>query len=89
MDLNSAPTFRLLAGLAVTLCAVAIYSGYTILQLGTARFARPIPAYTREWGVRAAARIEPDRPSSSSCLHRPEKRLLFYGSVLHEGVLFV
>jgi hypothetical protein len=26
---------------------------------------------------------------SSSCLHRPEKRLLFYGSVLHEGVLFV
>ena len=33
MDLNSAPTFRLLAGLAVTLCAVAIYSGYTILQL--------------------------------------------------------
>jgi hypothetical protein len=33
VDLNSAPTFRLLAGLAVTLCAVAIYSGYTILQL--------------------------------------------------------
>ena len=33
---------------------------------GTARFARPIPAYTREWGVRVAARIEPDRPSSSS-----------------------
>jgi signal transduction histidine kinase len=35
--LNSAPTFRLLAGLAVTLSAVAIYSGYTILQLHSLR----------------------------------------------------
>ncbi|MEP6714902.1 MAG: sensor histidine kinase [Terriglobia bacterium] len=31
------PTFRLLAGLAITLLAVGVYSGYTILQLRTLR----------------------------------------------------
>src|SRR5579863_3733564 len=30
---RSSPTFQLLAGLAVTLLAVGVYSGYTILQL--------------------------------------------------------
>src|SRR5271165_6549606 len=33
MDQSRSPTIRLLAGLAVTLTAVAVYSGYTILQL--------------------------------------------------------
>ncbi|HLK68461.1 MAG TPA: histidine kinase [Bryobacteraceae bacterium] len=33
MDSRRSPTTRLLAGLAVTLTAVAIYSGYTIVQL--------------------------------------------------------
>ncbi len=33
MDSRPSPTTRLLAGLAVTLTAVAVYSGYTILQL--------------------------------------------------------
>ena len=31
------PTFRLLAGLAVTLAAVGVYSGYTIVQLRSLR----------------------------------------------------
>src|SRR5689334_9373840 len=30
---RSAPTIRLLAGLAITLSAVAVYSGFTVLQL--------------------------------------------------------
>lgn len=34
---RSSPTFRLLAGLAVTLLAVSVYSGYTILQLRSLR----------------------------------------------------
>ena len=33
MDNGRSPTIRLLAGLAVTLSAVAVYSGYTIVQL--------------------------------------------------------
>jgi signal transduction histidine kinase len=33
MDSNRSPTTRLLAGLAITLTAVAVYSGYTITQL--------------------------------------------------------
>lgn len=33
MDSTRSPTIRLLAGLAVTLSAVAVYSGYTIVQL--------------------------------------------------------
>jgi signal transduction histidine kinase len=33
MDSRRTPTTRLLAGLAITLTAVAVYSGYTILQL--------------------------------------------------------
>ncbi|HUB35015.1 MAG TPA: sensor histidine kinase [Bryobacteraceae bacterium] len=33
MESRRTPTARLLAGLAVTLCAVAVYSGYTIVQL--------------------------------------------------------
>jgi len=33
MDSRRSPTARLLAGLAITLTAVAVYSGYTILQL--------------------------------------------------------
>ena len=33
MESRRSPTIRLLAGLAVTLSAVAVYSGYTILQL--------------------------------------------------------
>ena len=32
---RKSPTIRLLAGLAITLSAVALYSGYTILQLGS------------------------------------------------------
>src|SRR5580693_5279941 len=31
------PTFRLLAGLAITLLAVGVYSGYTIVQLRSLR----------------------------------------------------
>src|SRR5580698_2500256 len=31
------PTYRLLAGLVVTLLAVGVYSGYTIAQLGSLR----------------------------------------------------
>jgi signal transduction histidine kinase len=34
---RSSPTFRLLAGLAVTLLAVGVYAGYTILQLRSLR----------------------------------------------------
>jgi signal transduction histidine kinase len=34
---SHSPTFRLLAGLAVTLLAVGVYSGYTILQLRSLR----------------------------------------------------
>ncbi len=34
---GQSPTFRLLAGLAVTLSSVAVYSGYTILQLQSLR----------------------------------------------------
>ena len=33
MERGRAPTFRLLAGLAVTLSAVAVYSAYTVWQL--------------------------------------------------------
>ncbi len=33
MEPRRTPTARLLAGLAVTLCAVAVYAGYTIVQL--------------------------------------------------------
>ncbi len=33
MEPRRTPTARLLAGLAVTLCAVAVYAGYTIIQL--------------------------------------------------------
>ncbi|HEY2017724.1 MAG TPA: ATP-binding protein [Bryobacteraceae bacterium] len=33
MDSRRSPTIRLLAGLAITLSAVAVYSGYTIVQL--------------------------------------------------------
>src|SRR5580700_9676668 len=35
MDRGRTPTFRLLAGLAVTLSAVAVYSAYTVWQLRT------------------------------------------------------
>ena len=37
MESRRSPTIRLLAGLAVTLSAVAVYSGYTILQLRAER----------------------------------------------------
>lgn len=37
MDSRRSPTIRLLVGLAVTLSAVAVYSGYTILQLRSLR----------------------------------------------------
>ncbi len=37
MESRRSPTFGLLAGLAITLSAVAVYSGYTILQLRTLR----------------------------------------------------
>ncbi len=37
MDSKRSPTVGLLAGLAITLSAVAVYSGYTILQLRTLR----------------------------------------------------
>ena len=33
MSQPRSPTFRLLAGLAITLSAVALYSGYTVMQL--------------------------------------------------------
>src|ERR1051325_5290807 len=33
MDSRRSPTVRLLAGLAITLSAVAVYSGYTVVQL--------------------------------------------------------
>jgi hypothetical protein len=33
MDRHSSPTFGLVAGLAVTLSVVAVYSGYTVVQL--------------------------------------------------------
>ena len=36
-DPKRSPTFRLLAGLAITLSAVAVYSGYTIVQLRSLR----------------------------------------------------
>src|ERR1700736_2775228 len=36
-DVKRAPTLRLLAGLAVTLSAVAVYSAYTIVQLRSLR----------------------------------------------------
>ena len=35
MDRGRTPTFRLLAGLGVTLSAVAVYSAYTVVQLRT------------------------------------------------------
>src|SRR5689334_10875704 len=31
--MSRSPTVRLIAGLAVTLCAVVLYSGYTVMQL--------------------------------------------------------